>query len=122
MQQDPSKLLFNILNYKTMKNLFLAIVLLIGQSSFAQDKPEFKCDVIKYDTETKMTELSGNVSFKTDIIALEKADKILVNNETNEIIVSGLAEFSFDGSIQIAEKAEMKIMRYRVGERIAYLE
>jgi lipopolysaccharide assembly outer membrane protein LptD (OstA) len=112
-----------------MKKLFLAIALMIGLNSFAQDKteikidkPEFKCDVVKFDKETNTIEFSGNVSFKTDIIELENADKILLNKETNEIIVSGLAEFTIDGAIQISEKAEKKIMRYKIGERIAYVE
>ena len=112
-----------------MKNLFLAIALIIGLNSFAQDKTEikddkteFKCDVVKFDKETNTIELLGNVSFKTDIIELENADKILLNKETNEIIVSGLAEFTIDGAIQISEKAEKKIMRYKIGERIAYVE
>lgn len=105
-----------------MKNLFLVIALMFGLNSFAQDKPEFKCDVIKYDEETNTTELSGNVSFKTDIIEFENADKILLNNETNDIIVSGLEKFSFKGSIQTSEIAEVKILRYRIGERIAYVE
>jgi len=112
-----------------MKNLFLAVALMIGLNAFAQDsteinvdKPEFKCDVIKFDKETNTIELLGNVSFKTDIIELENADKILLNNETNEIIVSGLTEFTIDGTIQISQKAEKKIMRYTIGERIAYVE
>jgi lipopolysaccharide assembly outer membrane protein LptD (OstA) len=112
-----------------MKNLFLAIALMIGLNSFAQDKteikddkPEFKCDVVKFDKETNTIELLGNVSFKTDIIELEKADKIILNKETNEIIVSGLAEFTIDGAIQISEKSDKKIMRYKIGERTAYVE
>lgn len=112
-----------------MKNLFLAIALMIGLDSFAQDKteikddkPEFKCDLVKFDKETNTIELLGNVSFKTDIIELENADKILLNKETNEIIVSGLAEFTIDGAIQISEKAEKKRMRYTIGDRIAYIE
>ena len=40
----------------------------------------------------------------------------------NEIIVSGLAEFTIDGAIQFSEKSEKKIMRYKIGERIAYVE
>ena len=112
-----------------MKNLFLAIALMIGLNSFAQDKteikddkPEFKCDVVKFDKETNTIELLGNVSFKTDIIELEKVDKIILNKETNEIIVSGLAEFTIDGAIQISEKSDKRIMRYKIGERIAYVE
>jgi len=112
-----------------MKNLFLAIALIIGLNSFAQDKteinidkPEIKCNLVKFNSETNTTEFSGNVSFKTDIIELKNAEKILLNNETNEITVSGLAEFTIDGAIQISEKMEKKIMKYKIGERIAYVE
>ncbi len=112
-----------------MKNLFIAIALIIGLNSFAQDtteinldKPGFKCDIMKFNSETNTMEFSGNVSFKTDIIELKNADKILLNNNTNEIIVSGLSEFTIDGAIQVSEKAEKKIMRYKIGERIAYVE
>jgi len=80
-----------------MKNLFIAIALIIGLNSFSQDeseikidKPEFKSDVVKFNSETNTMEFLGNVSFKTDIIELENADKIFLNKETNEIIVSGL--------------------------------
>lgn len=118
-----------ILNTNIMKNLFIAIALMIGLNSFAQDKteikvdkPEFKCDVVKFDKEANTMEFLGNVSLKTDIIELEHADKILLNNKTNEIIVSGLAEFTIDGAIQFSEKTKKKIMRYKIGERIGYVE
>lgn len=112
-----------------MKNLFLAIALIMGLNSFAQDKteinidkPEFKCDLVKFNSETNTTEFSGNVSFKTDIIELEHVEKIFLNNVTNEIIVSGMGEFTIDGAIQISENSQNKIMKYKIGERIAYVE
>jgi lipopolysaccharide assembly outer membrane protein LptD (OstA) len=112
-----------------MVNLFLAIALMLSLHSFAQDKteikidkPEFKCDFIKFDKERNTMELLGNVSFKNDIIVLEKADKIFFNKQTNEIIVSGLGEFTIDGAIQVSEKSAKRIMRYKIGDCIAYVE
>ena len=112
-----------------MKNLFIAIALIIGLNSFGQQKTKteikktkFKCDLIKFDSEQNTLELTGNVSFKTEIIELENAEKIVFNKSTNEIIVSGLKDFSIDGAIQITDKADKKILRYKIGERIAYVE
>jgi hypothetical protein len=53
---------------------------------------------------------------------LEHAEKIILNNITNEIIVSGMGEFTIDGAIQISENSQNKIMKYKIGERIAYVE
>jgi lipopolysaccharide assembly outer membrane protein LptD (OstA) len=112
-----------------MVNIFLAIALMLSLHSFSQDKteikidkPEFKCDFIKFDKERNTMELLGNVSFKNDIVVLEKSDKVFLNKETNEIIVSGLGEFTIDGAIQVSEKSAKRIMRYKIGERIAYFE
>ncbi|SHI30304.1 hypothetical protein SAMN04488096_1016 [Mesonia phycicola] len=113
-----------------MKNWILLIGLLIGVNSFAQDKsieneknePSFKCDIVKFDSKKNTMEFQGNVNFKSDIIELKNADKIVLNNNTNEIIVTGLGEFTIDGAIQIKDKAEKNILKYTIGERIAYLE
>jgi len=112
-----------------MRKLFIAIALIIGLNSFAQEKvktesekSEFKCDLIKFDTEQKAFELTGNVSFKTEIIELKNVDKIVFNKLTNEIVVSGLKDFTIDGAIQIYEKANKKILKYKIGERIAFVE
>lgn len=113
-----------------MKNWILLIGLLIGVNSFAQEKnvenlknqPSFSCDIIKFDSENNKMEFQGNVNFKSEIIELKNADKIVLNKNTNEIIVTGLKEFTIDGAIQIKDKAEKKILKYTIGERIAYLE
>jgi len=112
-----------------MKNWILLIGLLIGVNSFAQDKaeilkiePSFSCDIVKFDSENNTMEFQGNVNFKSEIIELKNAHKIVLNKKTNEIIVTGLGEFTIDGAIQIKDKAEKKILKYTIGERIAYLE
>lgn len=112
-----------------MKNWILFFGLLIGVNSFAQDKaeivksePSFSCDIVKFDSENNTLEFQGNVNFKSEIIELKNADKIVLNKKMNEIIVTGLGEFTIDGAIQIKDKAENKILKYTIGERIAYLE
>lgn len=113
-----------------MKNWILLIMLLSGVHSFAQEKivdnekykPYISCDVVKFDSENKIMEFEGNVSLNSAIIELENADKIILDTSTNNLIVIGLKEFTIDGAIQIKDKAEKKILKYTIGERIAYLE
>ena len=113
-----------------MKNAALLIRILIGISSFAQEntnetakrKPSFTCEAVTFDSDKNTIELEGNVSFKTDIIELENADRVLYNQTTNELVVTGAQGFTFDGTIQITDQAKKKILRYTLGERIAYLE
>lgn len=113
-----------------MKNLIILFVLLFSINSFAQvdkqteeiENPEFTSNEIKFDTDKNTVELIGNVSFKTDLLELENADKILYNRTTNEIIVSGLKDFTIDGAIQVADNPNKNILRYKIGQKIAYID
>jgi len=112
-----------------MKNLLIAVALFMGFNSFAQEvkvttdnEPEFKCTTLSYDPSTSILELIGEVSFKSEILEFENADKIVWNRDSNEILVSGLNEFTIDGAIQFSETGDKKALRYTIGERIAYVE
>ena len=112
-----------------MKIVNILIFLFIGINSFAQvdsDSPETKSqitsDKMVYNEETKTIKLIGNVSFKTDIIELEGAEKITFNQETKELVASGFREFTFDGTLKISEDGDKNTLRYKVGESILYLE
>ena len=114
-----------------MKNLILLAVLSYSLSSFAQNdkaeikdnEPEFTCDLVKFDPESDNIELIGNVNFETDIIKLEKADKVVYNQKTKELLATGLRHYvMIDGAVQIDNQAEMKTLRYTIGDRIAYIE
>lgn len=87
-----------------------------------KQKPEFSVNSAIFYPDKNTVELIGNVCFKTEILEFKNAKKVLWNRETNEIIVSGLAEFTIDGKIQFSKKREKKILRYKIGERIAYVE
>jgi hypothetical protein len=112
-----------------MKNLYVVIVLAFGINIYSQEtvksndnKTELTCKLIKFDTEKNIFEYIGNVAFKNEIIQFQKAEKIVYNKETNEIVVSGLNDFTINGAIQVADNSKMKILRYKIGERIAYIE
>lgn len=112
-----------------MKNLYVVIVLAFGINIYSQEtvksndnKTKLTCKLIKFDTEKNIFEYIGNVVFKNEIIQFQKAEKIVYNKETNEIVVSGLNDFTINGAIQVADNSKMKILRYKIGERIAYIE
>ena len=113
-----------------MKNILILVAILLSSSMNGQEvksvtnpsKLEITCDLVRYDTETKVIEFIGNVSFKTEIIEIEKADKIIFDQASQEIIATGLGQFLFDGVIQVANKGEKKILKYKIGEKIAYVE
>src|SRR5690606_8807851 len=105
--------------------------LLLSLNSFAQEtdlvesvqnKPQYKSDKMIFNQEKNSLELIGNVDFKTDIIELIEADKIVFNRTTNEIVVTGLKNFVFDGEIVITGKAEKQLLKYKIGEKIVYVE
>lgn len=83
---------------------------------------EFKCDLVRFDSDCKVMEIIGNVSFKTDIIEIKNAEKIVFDQNTQEILVTGASEFTFDGAIQVDTGTDMKTVRYKLGEKIAYVE
>ncbi len=95
---------------------------LIKKLSKKLSKTELTCKIIKFDTKKNIFEYIGNVEFKNEIIQFEKAEKIVYNKETNEILVTGLNEFTIDGVIQVADNPKMKTLRYKIGERIVYIE
>jgi len=66
--------------------------------------------------------LKGNVNLKTEIIEIDNAEKAIYNKTTKELVVKGLDQFEIDGAIQIKDKGKKKVLRYTVGERMAYLE
>jgi hypothetical protein len=67
-------------------------------------------------------QLIGNVNFKTEILEFENAEKVVWNKSSNEIIVSGLKKFSIDGSIQYSDKSDKKLLRYKLGSKVAFIE
>ena len=113
-----------------MKKLLLFLFLLPSLSILAQEESsnafpldfELTCDSVKFHSETKIIEYLGNVNFQSEIIEIEKADKIVLDQNTQEMIATGLTEFTFDGVIRVTSGKENNSVRYKLGERIAYVE
>jgi len=111
-----------------MKSLILVFAILLSFSSFAQEnavekesnEPVFTCDLLNF-KKNKLV-FTGDVTFKTDIIQVEDADKIVYNKNTKKMVITGLDNFVMDGEIHVKNKAKKNRLRYTVGERIAYMD
>jgi len=111
-----------------MKNYLIIALVLISSQSFSQEIEkeiyinQVKCNSINFDSKSQLFEYIGDVSFKTEIIEFKNAEKIIHDKKSNEITVYGLGEFCIDGAIQMSEKATMRKLRYKIGDKIAYIE
>lgn len=87
-----------------------------------QEQASFTCDLISLDNSTNSMVLQGNVHFKTDRIELLNVDKIVYNRVTNEIVVTGFANYTLDGMLEVQKSGSGSILRYKIGESTAYIE
>jgi len=103
--------------------LFISFGIMNAQSNDnITSEPEYKADNLIFNEKDNSLQLIGNVNFKTEILEFENAEKVVWNKSSNEIIVSGLKKFSIDGSIQYSDKSDKKILRYKLGSKVAFLE
>jgi len=63
-------------------------------------------------------ELTGNVDFKMGLLEVKKADKVIIDEKTNEVQVSGITEFTFDGVIHLSPHFNKKFLHYTLGNDI----
>jgi hypothetical protein len=118
-----------------MRAVVILGLLFLNTQLFAQEniiskeniENQYICNELIVDTEDKQLELIGDVHFQTDLLTLNHANKIVFYTETNNIVVYGLMEFEFDGEISFTRSDNAKekfkgIMRYKLGDKIAYVE
>jgi len=92
--------------------------------NFNSDEPKFKFKVATEYHNDNVIIFEESVSFNSNTIAINDADKIIFDRNTNKIIVFGLKKFKIDGVIKIEnDKSSQKkgILEYTIGEKIAYL-
>jgi len=103
--------------------LFISFGMMNAQSNDkTTSEPEYKADNLIFNEKDNSLQLIGNVNFKTEILEFENAEKVVWNKSSNEIIVSGLKKFSIDGSIHYSDKSDKKILRYKLGSKVAFIE
>ena len=107
-----------------MKNLMIMIFLLVGFNSIGQsdNNQQFTSDNIYIDLTKGIHEYLGNACYTNDKLTVNSAEKITYNKDTNEINVYGLSSFSFDGFIHVLNSKEVKSLRYKIGDTVAYIE
>lgn len=113
-----------------MKKITLILILLINLVSFAQNEieettliePNFLSESVIINDGSDIMIFKGNVSFKSDVMDLSRAKKIVYNKTTKRLVAYGVNEFTFDGKIQVSSNGENEILKYTIGERTAYVE
>lgn len=115
-----------------MKKLLLTSFLILAVSTtsllFAQEKSS-KITILSSErfsvsgTNNSVTTLQGNVVIGTDKLSIIKADSVIIDKESNKLMVLGYNEFTFKGKIVIASTGGGKPtrMEYNIGEDILYL-
>jgi len=112
------------------KTHFIAVLLFsISTSIFSQEVKNddiltYSCDEkIDLNDEDGIVVLTGNVNLKTSIFEFVDADKITIHQKTNEIIVNGAYRvYVHGGSIEQSPDLKKKHLRYKLGEKVAYIE
>jgi lipopolysaccharide assembly outer membrane protein LptD (OstA) len=78
---------------------------------------------VKLDADKETITLIGNTHLCTSVFEFEHADKIVINKNSQEIFVIGSFKvYQNGGIIRQAPKKEIKRLRYKIGENIAYVE
>lgn len=115
-----------------MKSLLFYSLLCFSLSSIAQAATEspadtskdssYTCEQLVFNPETQELMLIGDVSFRMENIELKHAEKVVYNKRTREITATGLNEFTFSGTIEMAKKPKNKRLSYKVGDQVAYID
>ena len=115
-----------------MKTTFLtlSITLVFAITGYAQEKVQSETkltysaeEFINLDSEEEIITLVGNANLKTDLIEFKNADKIIINKESEEILVIGEFTLIFkDGMIRESPELKKHHLRYKMGDKIAYME
>lgn len=112
-----------------MKNLFLLLMMLIGTGLYAQKTPEvfkgagvvFTGDNSNFSKNRQVVEFTGNVHFTTDIVEIEKADKIVYDKKTKTFTISGFKEMRLHGKKKLASDYGSTTLKVDLGDCVAYL-
>ena len=112
-----------------MKPIFLLIFALFGTGMFAQQAPQlfesagvtFTGDYGIVKENKRIVEFTGNVHFTTDIVEVDKADKIVYDRRSKTFTVSGFSELVLNGRKKLASDLGSTTLKVNVGDSIVYL-
>lgn len=90
--------------------------------SSIQKNTTFKSNSVSINEKSNIFTYSGNVSFNDNVMEVKNANKIVYNAKSKELIITGAENFTFDGEIEVSEVVKVTTIRYKMGERVAYVE
>lgn len=112
-----------------MKALFLFLTLSIGVQVNAQQRNSadnpldlIQCDNVKFDNNNNTVEFIGNVSFHSEVLEIDRANKIILDKLLNEIQVIGMEEFNFYGKVIVSNVDSNKNFVYKMGDLVAFIQ
>ena len=100
---------------------FVFVLITIPVFSFAQTKPKIDCEKIKHEKTTNKTSFYDVKSFQDERLVVKDAELIIMDNDTDEVIITNFSTFTFDGALQVMKGKGTQI-RYKIGAKVAYLK
>lgn len=70
----------------------------------------------------QIVEFTGNVHFTTDIVEIEKADKIVYDRKSKTFTISGFKELRLHGKKKMASDFGATTLKVDLGDCVAYLK
>lgn len=113
-----------------MKPFLLIIFSLMSTAIFAQEGPVvfkgedvvFSGDKSSFRKDHQIIEFTGNVHFTTDIVEIEKADKIVYDRKTKTFTISGFKELRLHGKKRLASDLGSTTLKLDIAGGVAYLK
>lgn len=90
--------------------------------SFQDNEISFSGDHSTISENNQVVEFTGNVQFTTDIVEIEKADKIVYDRKTKTFTISGFKELRLHGKKKLASDFGPTTLKIDLGDCIAYLK
>lgn len=115
---------------QAMKSIFLLLFALMSTGLFAQEghvifknaDVVFSGDNSTFRKDKQIVEFTGNVHFASDIVEIEKADKIVYDRNTKTFTISGFKELRLHGKKKLASDLGATTLKLDLGGVVAYLK
>lgn len=112
-----------------MRPIILLFVLLFSTGLLAQNNTVkfesagivFTGDTSVAGTNNQVVEFTGNVHFTTDIVEIDKAEKIVYDKKTKTFTISGFSELLLNGKKKLASDLGSTTLKIDLGDSVAYL-
>ena len=111
-----------------MRRLLLFFLLISGGAISAQENTLFRSseavlsgDRSSLKQDEHIVEFTGDLHFSTDIVEIEKAEKIVYDRKTKTFTVSGFSELLLNGKRKPASDLGATTIKVDLGDSIVYL-